>query len=83
MMLRVAGALALLFAIPGCHGTPPESASAQPASLTPDKALYAAEAAYAAGASALEAAVDQGLLKGAAAARAQDLLVQAHDALLR
>ncbi len=50
--------------------------------LVDDKALYAAEAADFGAEAAADAAVDNGLLKGAAAAKASSALDEAHAALV-
>lgn len=76
------GILSLLLFAGACS---PTAARVGPAvdqiTLAADKALYAAEAAYAGALHAAEAAVDAGLLKGAAAGRVADLLEQAKAAL--
>lgn len=77
-------AMALLLAAPACHSGPVQSAGSAPAEagLGGDKALYAAETAYAAAASAAEAAVDHGLLAGERAGQVKGMLDQAHAVLL-
>ena len=56
--------------------------SAQTAELRETQALYLAEAAFRGSSLALEAAVDSGALKGAAAAKARASYDKAHAALL-